>query len=442
MIFALGIGNVTYLYLKRTDFSKYEVFWSNLILSFIIGFFASIFLFALSTIIADYFAAPELKSYLRIYGFILFLKFPLGVTESAVVLYGKVKSFTVQSLLLTIFKTSLLILIIQLTNNLTFLFIAFTLLGLIHLIISFLLVPNDFFKNFHWKKSMMSKMLYEGFFIALNNIFGRATLLMDKAIVSTMLVPSQYALYRNGAIEIPFFSGIYRTVSTIVLPDISRLISMGNIQEVIRLKRKAITNTAFVVYPVLVFLLFFNERFIILYLSEKYIETVPVFTVFNLTLLIRINSYSDVILCTGRYKTLIKITAIGFLTGVVLNIIFIYFFGFIGAAIATLFSIALVNYYYLILTSKVLKIPIFAFFDFSFLGKTLLICFFISLVISFLPLPKTNLFSFLFLLSIYIPTVYLILLRFVLKDKTVFFTLLDKFPFKNQYIRKILSKWS
>lgn len=168
-------------------------------------------------------------------------------------------------------------------------------------------------------------MLKEGSLLAVNSIFGRATLLMDKTIVSGMLNPAQYALYKNGAIELPFFSGIYRTVSTLVLPEVTLLYSEGKFNEIIRLKRKVITNTAFLVYPVMVFLLFFNDRFIYLYLSDRYVDTVPVFTIFNLTLLVRVNSYGEVLLAAGKYGLNIKISIIGFVVGVINNMIFIYF---------------------------------------------------------------------------------------------------------------------
>jgi len=441
MLFSLGISNVTYLYLKRKDFSRYDVFWGNLMLAFSVGVLGAFLIFFVSPLVADYFSAPDLENYLKIYCLVVFFRLPLGVTEAAVILFGRIRAFTQRSLILAVFKTGSLILIIQLTQNLTLVFSAFVLLNLIQLLYSLFLVPKVFYQNISWKKKTMVKMLGEGFIIALNSIFGKATLLMDKTIVSSMLMPQQFAIYRNGAIEIPFFSGIYRTISTTVLPELSRLFSEGKIHEIVRLKQKAIANTAFIIYPVLIFLLFFNDRFIFLYLSERYMGSVPVFTIFNLTLLIRINSYGDIILVAGKYKTLIKITAIGFLLGVALNIIFIKAFGYIGAAIATLITIAAINYFYLVLTSRILKIPIFAFFDFTYLFKILLLCSLLAFGLSKIPADRESVVMFLATVLFYAVICYYIILRYFMKDKSVILIISEKVPFFGKTLKKIIERW-
>lgn len=441
MLFAVGIGNVTYLYLKRKNYDPHLVFGTNLILAAVLGLMAAFSILFLSGPIASYFNAPDLSFYLRVYCFTIPVKFMLGVTEAVVLLFGRIKAYAYRGIIMSLVNTISLIVIIQIYNDLHLVFIAFLVLATAQLIYSVFLVPESFFKKFSIQKVLAIRMLKEGSLLAVNSIFGRATLLMDKTIVSGMLNPAQYALYKNGAIELPFFSGIYRTVSTLVLPEVTLLYSEGKFNEIIRLKRKVITNTAFLVYPVMVFLLFFNDRFIYLYLSDRYVDTVPVFTIFNLTLLVRVNSYGEVLLAAGKYGLNIKISIIGFVVGVINNMIFIYFFGIIGAAISTLltiFTVALVNLYY---TGKLINCAILDFFDFSFLYKLLLLSVSISLILIKLPFDTHNPYVFIVVGIIYSGIVYAFALRFILRDKSIVVVILEKIPFIGKYLKKVISRW-
>ncbi|MFW5879403.1 MAG: oligosaccharide flippase family protein [bacterium] len=441
MLFAVGIGNVTYLYLKRKSFDPYQVFGTNLLLASILGFTASIVIFILSGFFATHFNAPELAFYLKVYCFVIPFKFMLGVSEAVVLLFGRMKAYTYRGIIMTVLNTTSLILIIQVYNSLKLVFIAFLVLSIVQLAYSIVLVPKVFFKNISFEKTLGLRMLKEGSLLAVNGIFGRATLLMDKTVVSSMLNPAQYALYKNGAIEIPFFSGIYRTVSTLVLPEVASYFSEGKFTEIVRLKRKVITNTAFLVYPVMIFLLFFNDRFIFIYLSERYIETVPVFTIFNLTLLIRINNYGEVLLAAGKYKLNLKVSVLGFVFGVLGNIIFIYFFGFIGAAVSTLltiFFVALVNLYY---SSKLIHCSLFDFFDLIFLFKLLAIAVSTALLLRILPVDTFKLINFVAVGVIYSIIVYFIALRYLMKDKSVIIGILTRFPLVGIQMKRLVEKW-
>src|SRR5690606_1978672 len=97
-------------------------------------------------------------------------------------------------------------------------------------------------------------------------LFGAGVLNIDGIIVSSILGVKEFAIYRAGAIELPFIGTICSTVATVIMPDLAKLAFAGNGKEIFTLNRKASNITAFIVIPTAMFLIFFGEEFITLYL--------------------------------------------------------------------------------------------------------------------------------------------------------------------------------
>ena len=96
-------------------------------------------------------------------------------------------------------------------------------------------------------------------------------------------------------------------------------------------------------YPILIFLIFFARDLITLYLSEKYSASAIVFAIFNLTLLIRINDYEDVIIASKKSYLLFKYYTIGFVFNFIAAWLLIKNFGYAGGAVSVVASILLIS---------------------------------------------------------------------------------------------------
>ena len=83
------------------------------------------------------------------------------------------------------------------------------------------------------------------------------------------------------------------------------------------------------------FLLFNAEEIITTYLGLAYKDSAIIFSVFNLTLLMRVTSYQDVLISANKSSTILIYNLAVFVMNLLLNIILIDYLGMIGAAIST-----------------------------------------------------------------------------------------------------------
>ena len=139
----------------------------------------------------------------------------------------------------------------------------------------------------------------------LTGVFGYGILYFDGILIAALMPIKEFSIYRNGAIEIPFLSTIYVSVSSVILPEMSRLANENKMDELLALKRKASLNVATLIFRVVFYFIMNGEFLIKTYLSEKYIESAIVFSLYNITTLARITDYHDVFTITGNANKLL-----------------------------------------------------------------------------------------------------------------------------------------
>jgi O-antigen/teichoic acid export membrane protein len=165
-----------------------------------------------------------------------------------------------------------------------------------------------------------------------------ASSLIDKTIVSARSTPDEFAVYVNGATEIPLVNIVAGSVNSVLLPDMSRLCAEGKKKEAIGLWQRAAAKTSLVVFPVLVMFWILAPDIITILFSEKYSESVHVFRVFLLLLPARIVYFGPALIAAGRNK-LVLVAAISGLAGTVaLAIPMMKFAGIVGAALSAVLS--------------------------------------------------------------------------------------------------------
>jgi len=432
LFLALGFHNVILIYLRRSDYKKNEVFWTSLILLKVISILGIIIIYIVAPFIdMNYNAEGNLAPLLRIYSVFLLFKLPMSATEAAFIIFGKTKIIVRRNLFFSIVNAFVLIAAVQYFKSVEALIYALIFNSLTYYVVSFCLIPKDIKSNIRFSRAFLKVFFNDGLALGVNNIIGRISIMIDKLIISSLLNPILFAIYRNGAIEVPFFSSIYRTISNIAIPEMTKLISENQEEKILILKRKIIANTALIIYPVMVFLVYFSEEFIVIYLSDKYIESVPVFRIFTLTLLFRINAYGDILLAKREYKTMIKSSTILVIASTISSLLFIYFFGIIGGSIAYFLMVMtsvmiLLNY-----SAKSIQCTISDFFNFKEILKILIVSVAFASFIFLLPIKMTYWLNFLIMFISYSIIVYFVLLKYFIKDLSVIIQILNQINIGN-----------
>lgn len=210
--------------------------------------------------------------------------------------------------------------------------------------------------------------------LGLASIIGTVSKLLDKMIVSSMCSPEQFAVYVNGAIEIPLVGVLTGSVMAILIPDLVKMYKAAQYDELRVLWHRAMVKCSLMILPVMVFLLAMAPEVIRLLFSDRYVESVHPFRVYLLALPVRITHFGAIFMAARRNKLIVYRAMTGLILNLFLSIILIKVFGSIGAAVSTVLIVYLWAVpYNLIFISRILKMNIRTAIPFSILTKVLIV---------------------------------------------------------------------
>ena len=414
-ILSAGLSQIIYIYLSREE-AKTTILSSNIFGGLTLGLIGVTLMWLGSDYFAKWLNNPKLTLLISIYCFSLLFSIPNGSFNSYLIYTNKVKMSISLVVLTNLLKIALVITAIQIYKSVE--------LALLGIVISqlFLFIANLIiqFNNLEFRinKTIALEQIKKGFPLGLTGIVGAAILYTDGIMVSKLIGVKAYAIYRNGAFEVPFIATIYSSVAAIVLPEVSKLFSEKKFKEISKLKKKAIMNTMMITYPVLFFLIFNSQEIITAYLGVKYLQSSFIFLIFNLTLLIRVNDYHDILVSANKSSVILQYYLVIFLINILLNYAFIYLFGSIGAAISTVISLFIFAYIFTKQSLKAIEANILDIIDVNKLIKLVVFCFIFVLSLDFLLSYISNINIRLFLFSfLFFPTTYYILIKYNLMSK-------------------------
>jgi O-antigen/teichoic acid export membrane protein len=175
--------------------------------------------------------------------------------------------------------------------------------------------------------------------LGLGGIVGRVAYGLDKIIVASMCSPETFAIYANGAMEIPLVRILTGSMTSVLVPEMSSLCQKGNRQAALDLVTRGACKCALILYPMLFVLFFMAPEIMVVLFTKTYIESALPFRVYLFFLPLRVINYGSLFMATGQ-SHLIMIRAIGDLVvNFILTVALIKIWGYIGAAIATLMTI-------------------------------------------------------------------------------------------------------
>ena len=213
-------------------------------------------------------------------------------------------------------------------------------IGLIGIHLMLKAVPRDDWRPcWHNMKTMVAFSIP----LATASALGTISLQLDKIIVSSMCSPEDFAVYSTGALEIPLIGIITGSIASVIMPDLRRMVASGDKPAALALFCKAAEKSALVLIPVMMFLLVSAEPFILTLFSSKYADSVLPFRLYLLILPIRIAQYGAFQMALGLNKAILYRTAVSLAVNVVLSILFVRWFGYIGAVISTIVTLYAVN---------------------------------------------------------------------------------------------------
>ncbi|MDA7880918.1 oligosaccharide flippase family protein [Akkermansiaceae bacterium] len=159
---------------------------------------------------------------------------------------------------------------------------------------------------------------------------------IDKLLVSSMGTPEQFAVYVNGAVQLPLVGIITGTVVSVLLPDMAKHYKAGEYAEAIAIWRRGAVKCGLILIPSGIFLAGVGQDFMAVLFGERYRESGIPFAFYAMLLPLSSVSFGSPLLAAGKTK-LALFECLGSLAiNFGLTVLAIKLFGIYGAAAATL----------------------------------------------------------------------------------------------------------
>ena len=96
--------------------------------------------------------------------------------------------------------------------------------------------------------------------LGLASMVGLMSRSVDKVIVSSMCSPEEFAVYVNGAVDIPLIGILTGSINVVLLPEIVQLYSEGKAEAALSLWRRAAVKCSRILLPSTCFLFAMRRR--------------------------------------------------------------------------------------------------------------------------------------------------------------------------------------
>lgn len=359
-ILTLGIPSSIYYFLADTKENSKKLVLECLLVLLFSSFLFIVFIFLGGTVLmAKRFNNEELIETLYLISFYPVFTFPVLLASSVWVSVGKVKFNAIFSFISGLLLAVFLISSVYYSES-------YYLAIVSRVLLSFILFPFSIYYLFkflpgNWSFPSLKSMLEIIKFstpIGLASILGTLTIQFSGLIVSLLTSPEEFAIYSNGAKEIPFIGIITGSISVVILAEMAKEIKQLNYYNALLLFRKSAYLSSCFLFPIMFFLFIFSEYFITFLYSENYLASVNPFRIYLLIVPARIAYYGSAFIALGKSNLILTRSIFDLTINALLCAILTKLFGIEGAAASLVFTVYFWSIPYNIFSlSKLFNVP-------------------------------------------------------------------------------------
>jgi len=161
---------------------------------------------------------------------------------------------------------------------------------------------------------------------------------VDHVIVASVLGTYTYGLYSVGAFEIPLFNLLQNSVTSVLMPKITRLLKANHIEQATYLWRRAAAKTAALTFPLAVLLMINADLVVTALFGVRYIDATTVFVLFNSFVFLRVMTFGLALRAMEKTHIELMLTLIYLLLSLVGSYFMASYYGIKGAAISVILN--------------------------------------------------------------------------------------------------------
>lgn len=161
---------------------------------------------------------------------------------------------------------------------------------------------------------------------------------IDMVLVASMCSAREYAIFANGAFEVPMLGVLTGAATAVLLPSLVRHFQAGNRPAAFEIWQSIARRAMVYIFPIFALMYTFAPELMSLLFSEKYESSSSVFRWYLLLLPARIVVFGAVFQAAGKTKLIFTRSCFTLAINAALSIPIVYLFGSDGAAVGTVLT--------------------------------------------------------------------------------------------------------
>ena len=193
--------------------------------------------------------------------------------------------------------------------------------------------------SLRWPRwASMQEMVRYSVPLGLAGMLGTVAIQLHSIIVASICSTEDFAVYINGAMEIPIIGIVTGSITTVVFAEMAELCAKGEKMAALQLFHKASIKSACILFPTLFFLLATASPFITFLYSEQYRLSVVPFVIYLFVLPLRIVVYGSALMALGMTRVILIRSLLDLGINAILCFVLVKQFGYLGAPVAFLMT--------------------------------------------------------------------------------------------------------
>jgi O-antigen/teichoic acid export membrane protein len=338
-LLALGLPAALYFFLPGEKRRARAVLLENLLLLALSGSVFALFLVCGGNLlIADRFSNPDLKITLLVFALYPVLFLPTTSTGSTLVAQNRVAWLTFHTIGTRLARLALVGLAILIFPHNPVAVVGATAISggvvlLSGLVLMLRAVPRGE-ENRPTRGGMTSQLKY-AVPIGLALMMEGIALSIDQVLVSALCRPEEYAVFVNGAMEIPFLKVLTAAATAVILPELVAFYKDGKKTEALGLWLKGARKLSLLILPMGGLLFVVAPDLMTVLYSAEYTESSGPFRIYLLLLPARMVFFTAIFQAAGRSDLILRRAVGTLILNAVISFPLVYYFGMEGAAWGT-----------------------------------------------------------------------------------------------------------
>ena len=280
----LGVGMSAFYFLPRERERRHQIVFNILLFYTFVSGLLCLLLIARPTLLATLFNSPDMTRYAPLVGLVILAWVLSSSLEMIAVANQEIRVATIFIIASQFTKAVFLLSAAAFFTTVESLLYAAMVQGILQSIVFIIYLRSRFgafWRGFEWQ--VMRNQLAYALPFGLASIIFRALAELDNYFVSYRFGPVLYGIYAIGCFEVPLLGLLSESISSVTIPRISQLQSVGNLRGMIELILSLVRKLALLLLPVYAFLLVMGRDFITILFTSQYLAAWPIFAI-NLTL--------------------------------------------------------------------------------------------------------------------------------------------------------------